>query len=94
MDKEEFYRMQAESFRDYAGKNPSRDLLSLFNEWAESKDIYGADKHMIWKIARHYRKNKEIKICNRSKDYVAISAVLRIVMEADLKRLDRLMAKK
>ncbi len=33
-----FYQLQAEAFRDYAKRVPDRDLLVLFDEWAESKD--------------------------------------------------------
>jgi len=50
MNKKLFYREQAEKFRDYLKKFPHRDLLSLFEEWAESKDFSEEDKQRIWKI--------------------------------------------
>jgi len=52
MNKKEFYKIQAEAFKDYFNKFSDRDLLSVFNEWAESKDIHGVDKERIWKIVR------------------------------------------
>jgi len=52
MDKESFYREQTEKFRDYASKFPDRNLLSVFEEWAESKDFSDEDRQAIWEIAR------------------------------------------
>ncbi len=52
MDKKSFYKEQSEKFRDFADKNPNKDLFSLFEEWAESKDIYDIERHEIWKIVR------------------------------------------
>lgn len=50
MNKKSFYREQAEKFKGYSEKFPERDLLSLFEEWAESKDFCDEDKHGIWKL--------------------------------------------
>ena len=50
MKKKEFYKIQSDAFSDYARRMPDRDLLPLFNEWAESKFIDGIDKFEIWKI--------------------------------------------
>jgi hypothetical protein len=50
MDNSKFHKEQAEKFRDYASKSPERDLLSLFEKWAESKDFSDDDKHGIWKL--------------------------------------------
>jgi hypothetical protein len=47
MDKQSFYREQAEKFRIFADKNPQRDRLSVFNEWCESKDFSDEDKREI-----------------------------------------------
>ena len=94
MKKKEFYKEQAESFRDYAGKNPNRDLLSLFNEWVESKDIYGADKHEIWRIARDFRERKTMIIRENSEEFMRLSAVLEILLHEDLKYLNRLVEKR
>lgn len=56
MKKKIFYKIQAEAFRDYADKNPNKDKLCLFNEWIESKDIYGIDKQKIWRKVRKPKK--------------------------------------
>jgi len=93
MSKRTHYEIQAHKFKDFIRRNPNGDLLSHYNEWADSNNIYGKDRHMIWKIARHCRKNKVIHINKRSKDYVALSAILKIVMEADLNKLNKLMGK-
>jgi len=52
MDKQSFYREQAEQFKGYFAKFPDRDLLSVFNEWCESKDFSEEDKREILEIAR------------------------------------------
>ncbi len=51
-DKKEFYKEQAEKFGIFADKNPQRERLSVFNEWAESKDFSEEDKREILEIAR------------------------------------------
>ncbi len=51
-DKKEFYKEQAEKFGIFADKNPQRERLSVFNEWAESKDFSDEDKREILEIAR------------------------------------------
>jgi len=94
MDKKPFYREQAEKFRDFADKNPDRDLLSVFNEWCNSKDIYGRDKHEIWKIARKIRPLKPLVIKENSEEFVRINAVLDILLQADLKYLNELIEKR
>jgi len=94
MDKQSFYREQAEKFRDFADKNPDRDLLSLFNEWAESKDIYGKDKHEIWRIARKMQPFRIITIKENSEEFVRISAVLDILLQNDLTRLNKMIERR
>ena len=94
MDKRQFYKEQAEKFRDYASKFPDGNLLSLFNEWAESKDIYGKDKHEIWRIARTIRPSESVVIKENSDEFIRIDSVLKILLEADLKRLDKLLEKR
>ena len=94
MNKRQFYKEQAEKFRDYASKFPNGNLLSLFNEWAESKDIYGKDKHEIWRIARTIRPSESVVIKENSDEFVRIDSVLKILLEADLKRLDKLLEKR
>lgn len=94
MDKKPFYREQAEKFRDYADKNPDRDLFSLFNEWAESKDIYGRDKHEIWRIARKMQPVRVITIQENSEEFVRLSAVLEILLQNDLARLNKIIERR
>ena len=54
MRKEQFYQIQADAFRNYAGKFAGKDLLQLFMSWAQSKDICPFDKEQIWKIVRKF----------------------------------------
>lgn len=61
MKKKEFYKIQAKTFKDYFNKFSDRDLLSVFEEWAESKDIYGMDKERIWKVVRARKWLKKAK---------------------------------
>ena len=91
MEKKEFYKIQAESFRDYADKNPEKELFSLFNEWAESKDIYGIDKQEIWKIARTLKPKKCKVIQEGCDEFVRLSEVLDILFEADMNRLGKML---
>lgn len=58
MDKKSFYREQSGKFRDYANKFPDRELLSVFNEWAEGKDFSDEDKSEIWKLVKIYLTNE------------------------------------
>ena len=64
MKKKEFYRIQAEAFKDYALKFEIKNgsvLLSVFDEWAESKDFADSDKKRIWKVARARKWLKKAK---------------------------------
>lgn len=94
MDKKSFYKEQAEKFRDFADKNPERDLFSLFEEWAESKDIYGIDRHEIWSIARNYRPRPVKIIEEGTEEFVRLSAVLDFLLELDLTSFNKLAEKK
>lgn len=91
MKKEEFYKIQAESFRSYADKFPERSFLSVFDEWAESKDIYGIDKQEIWKIARTLKPKKCKVIQEGCDEFVRLSEVLDILFEADMNRLGKML---
>ena len=93
-DKKNFYKEQAEKFRDYASKFPDRDLFSLFEEWAESKDIYGIDRHEIWKIARKMQPFRTITIKENSEEFVRVSAVLDILLQNDLARLSKMIERR
>ena len=94
MDKREFYKEQAEKFRDFFKKFPNGDLLPLFEQWCESKDIYGKDKNEIWRIARKLKIPQAIEISETSDDFVRVDAVLKLLFDADMKGLERLMEKK
>ena len=48
MDKHSFYKEQAEKFWDFAEKNPKRDLLSLFEDWCESRYFSDEDRQVIF----------------------------------------------
>jgi hypothetical protein len=45
----DFYKKQADYFKEYLKEFPDRDLLSLFDEWAEGKDFSDKDKEGIFK---------------------------------------------
>jgi hypothetical protein len=94
INEKEFYKEQAEKFRDYASKFPERELFSLFEEWAESKDIYGIDKHEIWVIARKTQPFSTITIRENSEEFVRISAVLDILLQNNLARLNKMIERK
>lgn len=93
MDRKSFYKEQAEKFRDFADKNPDKDLFSLFEEWAESKDIYGIDKHEIWGIARNFRPRPVKTIEEGTEEFVRLSAVLDFLLEIDLACFNKLAEK-
>ncbi len=54
MDKSEFHREQAEKFRDYAKRSRIRNFLSLFEQWADSKDFTDEDRREIWKLVKEH----------------------------------------
>ena len=84
MKRTQFYKRQAESFRDYAGKFPDLNLLSVFNKWADSKDLDGIDRQRIWKIARKIRKPEIKVISDTEEEFIRLQIALEIVFEADL----------
>ena len=88
------YHQQARAFLEYAGRNPQRDTLSLFNEWAFSKDFSAQDKHGIWMIVRKLKPSVPITITENSDEFVRVDTVLKIIFEADLKRLEKLIEKR
>jgi hypothetical protein len=90
MDKND-YVVQAEAFSDYANKYPDEDLITLFDRWSESKDMYGSDKVGIWRLARGSRKRQDRIISEEGEEYMRLSAVLDIILQADLCRVNRLL---
>ncbi len=91
---EKDYVVQAEAFSGYANKYPDADLIKLFEQWSESKDMYGSDKVGVWRLARRSRKRQERIINEDGEEYVRLSAVLEIILQADLARVDRLLEKR
>jgi len=94
MNRKPFYKEQAEQFKGYFSKYPGRELLSLFLEWCESKDIEGKDKHYIWKIVRLFR-NAEIKEIEKgSEEAVRIGELINVIFGADLEKLKKIAEKR
>ena len=87
MPKKEFYAEQAEKFRDYLSKFPERDLLSLFEEWAESKDFSDEDRQAIFaKFFSEFAKKKDVLIpkvkIHLRNDPIALRDVVRLILLA------------
>lgn len=89
-----FCKEKASLFKKYSASYPDRGLFVLFNEWAETNDIYGIDRHEIWRRSRKLRKPEPIIIKEGSEEWIRLQAVLDILSEADLKYLHELMEKK
>lgn len=87
MDGKSFYREQAEKFRDFADKNPDRDLLSVFEEWVESKDFSDENKEFIFKefVELFPKKNKilipRLKI-HLKNDPIALRDIINLIIHA------------
>jgi len=90
MKKKTFFKIQVEAFRDFASKFPDRNFLSVFDEWAESKDIYGVDKQEIWNVARTLKPKKSKIIVEGGDEFVRLSQVLDILFDADMNRLGKM----
>lgn len=88
--RKETINRQAEAFRNYASKHPDKDLLHVFNEWADSKDLHGVDKEEIWKVARSIRKPEIRVISDQEEEFIRLHAVLEIILEADLELVNKL----
>ena len=95
MNKRQFYKIQSEAFRDYANKFPEKEnLLSLFNKWVISKDIFGVDRHRIWLKVREIRSKQTILIKENSEEQERINCVVDILHREDLIFLEGLINKK
>lgn len=90
MDKNNYYREQAEKFIEYMAKFHEGDILSLFNEWVFSKEFSCEDRIGIWKMVRTLPKAKQKKSVKTSGDAARLSAVLEILFQNDLARLEKL----
>lgn len=93
MDKRSFYQQQSEAFRDFASKSPEKDLLSLFNRWAFSKDFSEDDRHAIWKLVVKAKPLRKRNIRKGSEQMMRLSEVLEILLKADLQYLSKLIEK-
>jgi len=87
MNMKPFYKEQAEKFRDYANKSPDRGLLSLFDEWAESKDFSDEDRQGIFaQVIILLPKNKHILVpklnIHLRHDPVALRDIIKIILLA------------
>lgn len=94
IDHRVFYAEKASLFKRWADSHPDTDLFGLFQEWADANDIYGVDRHKIWKRVRHIRGIKEIVIKEDSEEWIRLQAVLDILLDADLAHLNKLFLKK
>jgi len=93
MNKKEFYKIQSEAFKDYANKFLDEELLSLFDRWTDSKDIFGVDKQCIWKLVRNFRPKKHLIIEEGGDAFLRLSEVLNILYDGDMKYLEKRMQK-
>ncbi|MBN1794242.1 MAG: hypothetical protein JW844_04700 [Candidatus Omnitrophica bacterium] len=93
MNKRAFYKEKVVSFKDHASKNEGKELFPLFSEWADSNGIYGVERQEIWRRARKMQPCRTIEIKENSDEFVRLNAVLDILLEADLKYLNKLMQK-
>lgn len=87
MNKKPFYREQAEKFLDFAKKSQDRDLLSLFEEWVESKDFSDEDRQRIFaQVILLLPKNKQILIPNLKvhlkNDPALLRDIIRVILHA------------
>ena len=95
MDKRTYYKIQSEAFGDYVSKFPDKEnLLSLFNDWAISKNIYGIDRHQIWLKVRELRPRKTIVIKEGSEEHRRVSMIVDILHKEDLLFLEDLINKR
>ena len=88
------FKEKVSLFKHYAAGYPEKDLFGLFNEWSDANDIYGVDRHKIWKRVRHIRGIKTIIIKEGSEEDIRCRAVLDILLEADLACLNRVLEQK
>ena len=84
----EHCRQQAEAFIHYAQKFSDGDAVALFLDWCASKDLWGVERQEIWAIARRMLPQKSKVITHASDEFVRLSAVLEILFQNDLRRLE------
>jgi len=95
MNKRKYYKIQAEAFMDYASKFSNKhDLLSLYNEWVVSKNLFGIDRHKIWLKVREMRPKKKIIVKEGSEEHRRVCKVVDILHRSDLLFLEKLINKR
>src|SRR3989338_4377653 len=94
INKRAFYKEKFLLFKEYADRYLDKELFHLFNEWADSNEIYGIERHETWKMARNLGPIKTITIVEGSEEDIRIRVVLDILLEADLARLNKLIEKR
>ena len=92
--KRAFYKEKVVLFKDYAREYPDKELFPLFTEWADGTGLYGVDRHEIWRRARKLRPPEPLVIQENSEEWIRLHAVLDILLEADLARLNKLLEKR
>lgn len=94
IDKRAFYKEKFLLFKEYAKGYPDKELFPLFNEWADSNEIYGIDRHEIWIRARKLGPIQTITIVGGSEEDIRVRAVLDILLEAHLAYFNKLLEKR
>ena len=86
MDKKLFHNEQANKFLDYMAKFHDRDVLSLFEEWAESKDFSEEDTGAILKEVISLIPKKKILLprvrIHLKNDPVLLKDIIRFILKA------------
>jgi hypothetical protein len=94
INKRVFYKEKVSLFREYAREYPDKELFPLFTEWADRNELYGVNRHEVWRRARKLRPPKLLVIQENSEEWVRLHAVLDILLEADLARFNKLLEKR
>lgn len=94
ISKRVFYKEKVSLFGDYAQKYPDKELFPLFTEWANGNELYGIERHEVWRRARRLRPPQVLVIKEDSEEWVRLHAVLDILLEADLACLNKLLEKR
>ena len=94
INKKALYKEKFLLFKEYACSYPDTELFPLFNDWADANEIYGIERHEIWKRARKLMPIKTITIVEGSEEDIRVRAVLDILLEINLARLNKLIEKR
>ena len=91
ISKRVFYKEKVSLFREHALKYPDKELFPLFTEWADRNELYGVNRHEVWRRARRLRPPQVLMIKEESEEWVRLHAVLDILLEADLACFEKLL---